>query len=183
MMGSQKRMVVYLGLIISITLVISTEAIEEYISQHRDPSEYEQLVLIHNKADSQRRIRRSGGFTRTYNKYVTMDSWPSRSSHLSPSKLGGSATASSSKRTPIRSVSKRRLQDSTTRANPEYPPRIGEIGPVSSNSAHQKLLRPEKCVPIEIPMCKEIGYNLTYMPNAFNHETQDEAGLEVSFGF
>ncbi|VDL91897.1 unnamed protein product [Schistocephalus solidus] len=38
--------------------------------------------------------------------------------------------------------------------------------------------RPEKCVPIEIPMCKSIGYNLTYMPNEFNHETQEEAGLE-----
>ncbi|CAH8448110.1 unnamed protein product [Dicrocoelium dendriticum] len=40
-------------------------------------------------------------------------------------------------------------------------------------------LRPEKCVPIEIPLCKNIGYNLTYMPNAFHHETQEEAGLEV----
>ncbi|XP_019327422.1 PREDICTED: frizzled-8 [Aptenodytes forsteri] len=28
-------------------------------------------------------------------------------------------------------------------------------------------------------MCKGIGYNLTYMPNQFNHDTQDEAGLEV----
>jgi len=28
-------------------------------------------------------------------------------------------------------------------------------------------------------MCKEIGYNLTRLPNQFNHETQDEAGLEV----
>lgn len=40
-------------------------------------------------------------------------------------------------------------------------------------------LRPEKCVPIEIPLCRNIGYNLTYMPNAFHHETQEEAGLEV----
>nr|CAH8819604.1 unnamed protein product [Trichobilharzia regenti] len=45
---------------------------------------------------------------------------------------------------------------------------------------NDKLLRPEKCIPIEIPLCKNIGYNLTYMPNAFNHETQEEAGLEVS---
>ncbi|KAK4472448.1 hypothetical protein MN116_002578 [Schistosoma mekongi] len=44
---------------------------------------------------------------------------------------------------------------------------------------NDKLLRPEKCIPIEIPLCKNIGYNLTYMPNAFNHETQEEAGLEV----
>ncbi|MBN3318639.1 FZD5 protein, partial [Atractosteus spatula] len=28
-------------------------------------------------------------------------------------------------------------------------------------------------------MCKHIDYNLTYMPNQFNHDTQDEAGLEV----
>ncbi|MBN3307261.1 FZD5 protein, partial [Amia calva] len=28
-------------------------------------------------------------------------------------------------------------------------------------------------------MCKGIGYNLTYMPNQFNHDTQDEAGLEA----
>uniref|UniRef100_A0A8D2DPD3 Frizzled-5 n=1 Tax=Sciurus vulgaris TaxID=55149 RepID=A0A8D2DPD3_SCIVU len=28
-------------------------------------------------------------------------------------------------------------------------------------------------------LCKGIGYNYTYMPNQFNHDTQDEAGLEV----
>lgn len=37
-----------------------------------------------------------------------------------------------------------------------------------------------QCQPITIPMCKDIGYNLTFMPNEFNHETQEEAGLEVS---
>ncbi|XP_014661666.1 PREDICTED: frizzled-5-like [Priapulus caudatus] len=36
-----------------------------------------------------------------------------------------------------------------------------------------------KCQEITIPMCKGIGYNLTYMPNQFNHDTQEEAGLEV----
>merc|ERR1719259_1116237 len=36
-----------------------------------------------------------------------------------------------------------------------------------------------QCEEISIPMCKEIGYNLTRLPNQFNHETQDEAGLEV----
>ncbi|VDO68380.1 unnamed protein product [Schistosoma curassoni] len=56
--------------------------------------------------------------------------------------------------------------------------------PLSSNQLlhnsmdHEKVLRPEKCIPIEIPLCKNIGYNLTYLPNAFNHETQEEAGLE-----
>jgi frizzled protein 5/8 len=36
-----------------------------------------------------------------------------------------------------------------------------------------------KCQEITIPMCKGIGYNLTHFPNQFNHETQEEAGLEV----
>ena len=31
-----------------------------------------------------------------------------------------------------------------------------------------------KCEEITIPMCKEIGYNFTRLPNQFNHETQDE---------
>lgn len=36
-----------------------------------------------------------------------------------------------------------------------------------------------RCEEITIPMCRGIGYNLTFMPNQFNHETQEEAGLEV----
>ena len=36
-----------------------------------------------------------------------------------------------------------------------------------------------KCEEITIPMCHGIGYNLTHMPNQFNHDTQEEAGLEV----
>ncbi|XP_038047135.1 frizzled-5-like [Patiria miniata] len=40
-------------------------------------------------------------------------------------------------------------------------------------------IRDVKCEPITIPMCRDIGYNMTYMPNQFNHDTQDEAGLEV----
>ncbi|GFO05337.1 frizzled-5 [Plakobranchus ocellatus] len=36
-----------------------------------------------------------------------------------------------------------------------------------------------KCQEITIPLCKTIGYNMTYMPNQFNHDTQEEAGLEV----
>ncbi|XP_052814886.1 frizzled-5-like [Mya arenaria] len=37
----------------------------------------------------------------------------------------------------------------------------------------------KQCQEITIPMCKGIGYNYTYMPNQFNHDSQDEAGLEV----
>ncbi|XP_043284476.1 frizzled-2 [Venturia canescens] len=36
-----------------------------------------------------------------------------------------------------------------------------------------------RCEDIKIPMCHGIGYNLTAMPNELNHDTQDEAGLEV----
>ena len=32
--------------------------------------------------------------------------------------------------------------------------------------------KPNKCQEITIPMCRGIGYNLTYMPNQFNHDTQ-----------
>lgn len=37
----------------------------------------------------------------------------------------------------------------------------------------------KKCTEVTVPMCKGIGYNLTSVPNQFNHQTQDEAGLEV----
>ena len=37
----------------------------------------------------------------------------------------------------------------------------------------------KKCETIRIPMCQNIGYNMTYMPNMFNHDTQEEAALEV----
>jgi len=36
-----------------------------------------------------------------------------------------------------------------------------------------------RCEPITIPMCKDIQYNMTIIPNLLNHQTQDEAGLEV----
>uniref|UniRef100_A0A8C2Y6A2 Frizzled class receptor 8 n=1 Tax=Coturnix japonica TaxID=93934 RepID=A0A8C2Y6A2_COTJA len=46
----------------------------------------------------------------------------------------------------------------------------------SSSSSSAKEL---SCQEITVPLCKGIGYNHTYMPNQFNHDTQDEAGLEV----
>ena len=39
-----------------------------------------------------------------------------------------------------------------------------------------------KCEEITIPMCKEIGYNFTRLPNQFNHETQDEVRYFISMG-
>lgn len=43
-----------------------------------------------------------------------------------------------------------------------------------------KALAPHgKCEPITIPLCKDIQYNETIMPNLLNHVKQDDAGLEV----
>ncbi|XP_041374277.1 frizzled-5-like [Gigantopelta aegis] len=50
---------------------------------------------------------------------------------------------------------------------------------VSLNGLTEGGEQQRKCQEISIPMCKGIGYNYTYMPNQFNHETQEEAGLEV----
>ena len=36
-----------------------------------------------------------------------------------------------------------------------------------------------KCEKITVPLCKDIQYNLTIMPNLLNHQEQDSAGLEV----
>ncbi|EPY81008.1 frizzled-10 precursor [Camelus ferus] len=36
-----------------------------------------------------------------------------------------------------------------------------------------------KCQPIEIPMCKDIGYNMTRMPNLMGHENQREAAIQL----
>nr|AID23668.1 frizzled-11 [Hofstenia miamia] len=36
-----------------------------------------------------------------------------------------------------------------------------------------------KCQPITVPMCLNLGYNMTTMPNPFGQLTQEEAGLEV----
>ncbi|CAL1596487.1 unnamed protein product [Knipowitschia caucasica] len=47
--------------------------------------------------------------------------------------------------------------------------------PRTSSTAAKEL----QCQEIAVPLCKGIGYNYTYMPNQFNHDTQDEAGLEV----
>ena len=50
-----------------------------------------------------------------------------------------------------------------------------------SESMHHHHEKTEpKCEPITLQMCKGIGYNHTKMPNQLNHDTQDEAGLEVN---
>lgn len=50
---------------------------------------------------------------------------------------------------------------------------------VSVTSTFADRHSPRVCQEITIPMCKGIGYNHTYMPNQFNHDNQEEAGLEV----
>ena len=36
-----------------------------------------------------------------------------------------------------------------------------------------------KCVPVGIPLCQDLPYNMSIMPNILGHHTQEEAGLEV----
>ena len=49
----------------------------------------------------------------------------------------------------------------------------------SSGSSGTSFFSGSRCEQISIPMCRGIGYNLTSMPNELNHESQEEAGLEV----
>ncbi|CDW56897.1 frizzled 5 [Trichuris trichiura] len=44
---------------------------------------------------------------------------------------------------------------------------------------HNQFESRRRCQEITIPMCKSIGYNMTQMPNQFNHQTQEDAGMEV----
>ena len=37
----------------------------------------------------------------------------------------------------------------------------------------------QTCEEISVPMCRNMPYNFTSMPNQFNHETQQDAALEV----
>ncbi|GLV34765.1 frizzled 2 [Carabus blaptoides fortunei] len=54
---------------------------------------------------------------------------------------------------------------------------VASSGPAPGLTAD--FTQEERCEEITIPMCKGIGYNLTRMPNELNHDTQEEAGLEV----
>ncbi|KAG8178241.1 hypothetical protein JTE90_005610 [Oedothorax gibbosus] len=52
---------------------------------------------------------------------------------------------------------------------------------VSSRVSDRESLIPHhgRCEPITIPLCKDIPYNETIMPNLLNHQKQEDAGLEV----
>ena len=50
-------------------------------------------------------------------------------------------------------------------------------------SAGMDSPRHGKCEPITIPLCKDIAYNETIMPNLLNHQKQDDAGMKISDSF
>ena len=53
-------------------------------------------------------------------------------------------------------------------------------------SAGMDSPRHGKCEPITIPLCKDIAYNETIMPNLLNHQKQDDAGMNkwlISYNF
>jgi len=52
-------------------------------------------------------------------------------------------------------------------------------GNAYSLSDHNDMYSHGRCEPITIPLCKDIMYNMTIMPNLLNHRKQDDAGLEV----
>ena len=41
------------------------------------------------------------------------------------------------------------------------------------------LEQTETCKPITVPLCQDVGYNYTSFPNLMNHDSQEDAGLEV----
>ena len=49
----------------------------------------------------------------------------------------------------------------------------------TSRVTDKSLLPHGRCEPITIPLCKDIQYNQTIMPNLLNHTKQEDAGLEV----
>ncbi|XP_063159495.1 frizzled-8 [Candoia aspera] len=58
-------------------------------------------------------------------------------------------------------------------------PSVAAAASAAAAAAASSSAKELSCQEITVPLCKGIGYNYTYMPNQFNHDTQDEAGLEV----
>ncbi|XP_076303950.1 frizzled-2-like [Tachypleus tridentatus] len=50
---------------------------------------------------------------------------------------------------------------------------------VQASHSEQPIPQHGLCEPITIPLCKDIQYNMTMMPNLLNHQKQEDAGLEV----
>eukprot|EP00794_Sanderia_malayensis_P017367 gene17367-19105_t len=55
---------------------------------------------------------------------------------------------------------------------------ISTFGGVCAGS-RRRTKKPMKCERITIPLCQKIQYNLTYVPNMFNHPTQTDAALHA----
>ncbi|KAL7063816.1 hypothetical protein AAHC03_04604 [Spirometra sp. Aus1] len=51
--------------------------------------------------------------------------------------------------------------------------------PISEEASNAGGYTASRCEPITVPLCKGVYYEHTRMPNMFNHETQEEAGLEA----
>ncbi len=49
----------------------------------------------------------------------------------------------------------------------------------TDSNANTNTNNNKKCEEITVPMCRNMEYNLTSMPNQFNHETQQEAAMEA----
>ena len=56
---------------------------------------------------------------------------------------------------------------------------VGGI-PISEEAVNAGGYATPQCEPITVPICSGAFYQYTRMPNILNHETQEEAGLEVS---
>jgi hypothetical protein len=41
------------------------------------------------------------------------------------------------------------------------------------------IFETQRCEPVTMPMCRDLDYNLTSLPNQFNHESQQDAAMEV----
>ncbi|XP_014670138.1 PREDICTED: frizzled-2-like [Priapulus caudatus] len=52
-------------------------------------------------------------------------------------------------------------------------------GEVLTRFTDQVLPHHGRCEPISIPLCQDLPYNETIMPNLLNHQKQEDAGLEV----
>lgn len=52
--------------------------------------------------------------------------------------------------------------------------------PISEEASNAGGYASSQCEPVTVPICKGMFYQNTRMPNMFNHDTQEEAGLEVS---
>jgi len=50
---------------------------------------------------------------------------------------------------------------------------------LKKHSAVEMASSKKKCEEITVPMCRNMEYNVTSMPNQFNHETQQEAAMEA----